>query len=221
MKVFKQTEKQKDRLLLVFAGWSVSPELFKKLNSGDDREVWICYDYRDLNFKEDLSRFDDIKIIAWSFGVWVATQIIQVSYFPFITTAVAINGTSFPVHDTLGIPVAVFKGTLENLTENGVHKFNRRMCGNKELALSYESIPPRPLEEIKKELQNLYEFFIHTDSTEITGNFWTQAILSTTDRIFPFENLKNFWEGRCPVSYIEAPHYPFYKWKRWEEIWKE
>lgn len=221
MKVFKQTEVQKDHLLLVFAGWSVSPALFDKLNIEEEREVWICYDYRDLNFEEDISRFEDIKIIAWSFGVWVATRTIPSFSFPSFTTAVAINGTSLPIHDTFGIPVAIFKGTLENLTDEGIRRFNRRMCGKKELLHYYETIHPRPLAEIKKELENLYGFYTNSDRSETAADFWTHAILSTADRIFPVENLKNFWEGRCPVTYIEAPHFPFYKWKQWEEIWKE
>lgn len=221
MKIFKQTERKKDRLLLVFSGWSASPELFHHLKIVEEREVWICYDYRDLNFPEDISRFEDIQIIAWSFGVWITEKTLPVFSSPVVTTAVAINGTPFPIHDLLGIPEAVFKGTLENLSEDGIRKFNRRMCGNKEILQYYETIRRRPVEEIKKELYHLDAFYTHTAPVEAGSSFWTQAIISTADRIFPVGNLKRYWESRCPVRYIEAPHYPFYKWKQWEEIWKE
>lgn len=221
MRIVKQTEEGKDRLLLVFAGWSVSPELFQNLKIEEEREVWICYDYRDLNFPEDISRFENIKIIAWSFGVWVAERTLPVSSLPFVDTAVAINGTPFPIHDSLGIPVAIFKGTLDSLTEEGIRKFNRRMCENKEIVQYYETIRPRPTEEIKKELYNLDAFYSHHTPAVAGSSFWTQALISTADRIFPVENLKRYWEGCCPVRYIEAPHYPFYIWKQWEEIWKE
>ena len=52
-------------------------------------------------------------------------------------------------------------------------------------------------------------------------NGWTQALISSKDRIFPTENLRAFWQGRCPITEIEAPHYPFYLWKQWDEIWKQ
>lgn len=221
MKIFKQTEGVKNRLLLVFAGWSVAPELFQNLTTEEEREVWVCYDYRDLNFPEDISRFEDIQIIAWSFGVWVAAKTLPVSSFPLVSTAVAINGTLFPVHDLLGIPAAIFKGTLQNLTEEGIRKFNRRMCGNKEVFQYYETVRPRPVEEIKKELYSLYAFYTQNAPAVTDPSFWTRAVLSTADRIFPVENLKRYWEGRCPIRYIETPHYPFYRWKQWEEIWKE
>lgn len=221
MRVFKQTKGSKDRLLLVFAGWSVTPALFENLTTEEDVEVWICYDYRNLDFPEELSRFKEIKIVAWSLGVWVAGSTFPKIYQSRITAAVAVNGTLCPIHDTLGIPTAIFKGTLNRLTEEGIYRFNRRMCGYKEVFRYYQTIPARSLEEVKEELDSLYKSYTTGSTSSMPSDFWTQVLLSTGDLIFPIENLKNYWMNRCPVKLIETPHYPFYKWKRWEEIWKE
>lgn len=221
MKVLKQINKASGRLLLVFTGWSASPDLFERMRGDDDQDIWICYDYRDLVFGEDLSTYQTIDLLGWSFGVWVATTLIPVIPLSKIRTAIAINGTPYPIHDTWGIPEAIFRGTLNNLTEEGIHRFNRRMCGNREILRQYETIPPRPLEEIKEELQNLYTASILPIIPELDTHFWTQAILSSADRIFPTKNLHHYWERRCPVKQIEAPHYPFYKWTKWNEIWNE
>ena len=60
------------------------------------------------------------------------------------------------MHDTLGIPTAIFEGTLHHISEEGMRRFNRRMCGDKETFNRYSELSPRPLEEIKEELESLY-----------------------------------------------------------------
>lgn len=217
MRIDKQINKHNSRLLLFFAGWSASPELFRNLTTEEDMDVWICYDYRDLAFDANLTGYKEIYLIAWSLGVWVAATVFENNRtLPRPTTAIAINGTCCPIDDTRGIPEAIFRGTLAHVTEEGMHRFNRRMCGNREILRQYEQTLPRPLHEMQEELQHLYQKY-----QEVESNGWTHAILASADRIFPAENLRNYWLGRCPVTEIEAPHYPFYHWKKWNEIWKQ
>lgn len=179
-------------------------------------DVWICYDYRELTFDADLSRYREIYLVAWSLGVWVASRVLTghpaVAY---LTQAVAINGTPCPIDDADGIPEAIFRGTLEQISEEGMRRFNRRMCGNRETVLAYEQIPPRPTETLREELRQLYQLARPVDS-----RIWTRAVVSTADRIFPTANLSHYWQGRCPVCLIDAPHFPFYQWTQWNEIWK-
>lgn len=220
MKIDKLINTSQSKLLLFFAGWSASPGSFRHLEATEDTDLWICYDYRDLTFDEDLSTYREIRLVAWSLGVWVASVVFREKEWSF-TDAIAINGTTCPIHDRQGIPEAIFKGTLENITEEGMHRFNRRMCGRKEILQAYEQTPTRPLEEIREELQYLYQQI--TGNVPITGTsfFWTSTFISSADRIFPIENLRTFWQGRCPVTEIEAPHYLFYLWKQWNELWKQ
>lgn len=217
MKVFKQTNNNHSKLLLFFAGWSASPELFSRLETDADTDLWICYDYRDLSFKEDLSVYQEIRLVAWSLGVWVASYLFERNTIPFVS-ATAINGTPCPIHNETGIPEAIFEGTLQNITEEGMHRFNRRMCGNREILQQYEQCPARPISEIREELLALYQYIKEIGA--LSPTFWTEVLLSKADRIFPADNLRNYWQGYCAVTEIEAPHYPFYLWNQWNEIQK-
>ena len=102
-----------------------------------------------------------------------------------------------------------------------MRRFNRRMCGKRDLLQAYEQIQPRPLADIREELECLYTEIKKASPASPLFNGWTQALISSEDRIFPAANLHAFWQDRCPVTEIEAPHYPFYLWKQWNEIWKQ
>ena len=169
---------------------------------------------------EALSRYSEIRLIAWSLGVWVASVVFGKRQIPF-TEAIAVGGTLYPVHDQWGIPETIFRGTLDNLTEEGMHRFNRRMCGKRDLLEAYEQIPPRPLTDIREELDYLYTEIKKTPSASPLFSGWTHTLIPSGDRIFPAANLRAFWQDRCPITEIEAPHYPFYLWKQWNEIWKQ
>lgn len=212
MKIKKIVNNRNPKLLLCFAGWSASPETFAHLEAEDDQDVWVCYDYRDLSFGEDPGRYRQIDLMAWSLGVWVAAK--TVAGIP-LHSATAVNGTELPVDDTFGIPSDIFLGTLRNVTDDGMSRFNRRMCGSRELLEMYRQLPARPVNKLQEELQSLYAGITQSRSPEM---HWTKAIISTRDKIFPVNNQRSYWQGRCPAGETDAPHYPFYLWKRWKEI---
>lgn len=54
----------------------------------------LCYDYRETAFEEDLNRYDEIHLVAWSMGVRMAECTLADTYT--LTSATAINGTSRP-----------------------------------------------------------------------------------------------------------------------------
>lgn len=216
MKIIKQKDKQAERLLIFFAGWSAAPELFTRLKTGDDRDVMLCYDYREMAFEERLSAYKEIDVVAWSMGVRMAEYVLADRYT--IGTAIAINGTSRPVDDAYGIPEKIFKGTLDNLTAEGLKRFNRRMCGSREILAEYEAYPSRPLEEVQEELAAIYHRVARPADTEESPFPWTRAIIGSDDRIFPAANQHAWWDSRCRVTEIDAPHYPFYLWKQWNEL---
>lgn len=220
MIIVKQQQPPSEKLLLFFAGWSARPEVFARLEAQQGTDVMLCYDYRDTTFAEDLSRYNEIHLIAWSMGVRMAELSVGGKYS--FATATAINGTPCPIDDAFGIPEKIFRGTLDNLTADGLHRFNRRMCGSREILAQYEAFPARPLEEVRDELQHIYNL-CHSQSTGMPGNeaasiAWTRAIISSADHIFPTANQHNYWHGRCPLTEITAPHYPFYLWKQWNEL---
>ncbi|MDB9026720.1 DUF452 family protein [Parabacteroides distasonis] len=221
MYIDKIINKRSPSLILCLAGWSTSPELFRHLEVSEQTDLWIAYDYRTLAFEETFAPYKEVHLVAWSLGVWVATRLWAGKRS--FTTATALNGTPFPMHDTLGIPTAIFEGTLHHISEEGMRRFNRRMCGDKETFNRYSELSPRPLEEIKEELESLYNQILpeklESADPRISA-FWDQAILSTEDKIFPATNLRNYWQGRCPIQEIKAPHLPFYHYQSWNELWK-
>ena len=107
-------------LLLFFAGWGAEPGMFKydELTDGSGTsDVMMCWDYRDLDFDAGvLEGYSTTRVLAWSMGVWVAGQVLSgLDMAPGYR--VAVNGTPFPIHDSLGIPEAVFDGTLSRTLE--------------------------------------------------------------------------------------------------------
>lgn len=221
MKIDKIVNEKNPDLILCLAGWSASPEIFRHLEAPADADVWIGYDYRDLIFEEDLSHYSNIHLIAWSLGVWVATYLWAGKRT--FTTTTALNGTPFPIHDTLGIPPVIFEGTLSHISDEGMRRFNRRMCGDSETFRRYTRIPSRPLQELQEELKFLRDQIL-SEPNKIPDNhpstFWNRAIISAGDRIFPSENLRHYWQDRSPITGIDAPHLPFYQYQTWNELWK-
>lgn len=253
MQIDKQIHRPSSRLILFFNGWSASPDLFRYLVPPEEADVWICYDYRDLIFDDTIAHYSDIHLVAWSLGVWVAEQIgRQYPALP-IRTATAVNGTPHPIDDRYGIPLALFQGTLANLSPEGIARFTRRMCGNRQLLEAYNRVPCRSTETVEAELHALYRSIRSANEVPVpamgapTECFpkgiphadinlclpsgsplddalqpsipWSHAIISQHDRIFPPDNLRRYWSGRCTVSEPEAPHYPFHLWNQWNEIW--
>ncbi|MEG1749148.1 MAG: DUF452 family protein [Tannerellaceae bacterium] len=223
MKTDKLTDRYKKRLILFFGGWGTRPEQFAGLQVGKETNRWISYDYtqppqRPEGLAEELMSYQEVHVVAWSLGVWAAEEAAQ--NFPFhFTSATAINGTSCPISNTLGIPEATFQGTLEGLSPESLSRFNRRMCGSRDVLARYDSLPARPFPELKDELAAL-NMRIHQSKGQQADNLWTQAILCTDDRIFPIENQRRFWQDRCPLTELKAPHYPFHLFNSWEELWK-
>ncbi|KAI4367823.1 hypothetical protein C825_000020 [Parabacteroides sp. ASF519] len=113
----------------------------------------LCYDYRDMTFHEDLSSYKEIHLIAWSMGAYGRT-----GFSREIRTNHSYRHQRHarPIDDNFGIPENIFRGTLDNLTAEGMKRFNRRMCGSRDILAQHEKFPARPLEEVKDELQHIY-----------------------------------------------------------------
>ena len=104
-------------LLLFFAGWGMDETPFLTIHP-TDKDWMICYDYRSLEFDADiLQEYSEITLIAWSMGVWAASQIMKQYLSLPLSQSIAINGTLYPIHETKGITPTIFEGTLQGLNE--------------------------------------------------------------------------------------------------------
>ena len=127
MKHYFIQQKHLPRLTLFFAGWGMDECPFMD-HCPENSDLLVCYDYRSLDFDFTLLQgYQEIRLIAWSMGVWAASMVLQDMDLP-ICERVALNGTVTPVDDLKGIPQQVFEGTLEGLNEGTLEKFIRRMC---------------------------------------------------------------------------------------------
>ncbi len=181
-----------ETLLLFFAGWGMDATPFNNTFKGED-DVCICYDYTTLDFDySTLSPYKNIKVIAWSLGVWVANYILTDKNLSLVS-ATAINGTCEAIDDKLGIPVDIYMGTLNGLCDRSLEKFNLRMCGKASLKKLFDSVrPKRSLDSLKDELQALYD---HITSKPLTVSIYSKAIIGQNDRIFPAKNQELAWQG--------------------------
>ncbi len=169
--------KQTERLCVFYTGWGMDDHVFERFMG--ERDTLVIWDYTDLS---TALPFDErpIDLIAWSMGVWAATQTCPTKK---IASATAINGTPWPIDETRGIPPAIFDGTLATYSESGLARFRKRMCGGASaLANFLENAPQRTTEALGTELAALGEAI----RTRPQKSFpWTRAIGCTADRIFP------------------------------------
>ena len=193
------------RLLLIFAGWGMDADVFRDIRR-PGYDVMVVWDYR--SFFIDWSctaSYTEICLLAWSMGVFAASQTIQAIDYK-TTRRIAVNGTLQPVDDMLGIPEAIFNGTLAGLSEVSVAKFNRRMCASRDDFDVFRSHQPsRPVDELREELQAIADRLILHTPSQIR---WDMAVVGREDRIFPAANQRRSWQqSDVPVELVDRGHY--------------
>lgn len=203
------------RLLLFFAGWGMDEFPFMQYTPPES-DFMICYDYRTLDFDASLIKpYAMIDVVAWSMGVWAASQVLQGMSLP-IRKSVAINGTPFPIDERRGIPPAIFQGTLKGLNQTTLLKFQRRMCldGNS-FARFKESAPQRTVEELKEELDAIGRQY---EQLPPTGFNWQRAFIGQNDRIFPPAHQQEAWnDSTALIESGNEAHYDESLLKRYLE----
>ena len=210
-----------EKSVIVFAaGWAGSNQLVRHLPLPAGHDLLCLFDYRTLPsatelraLVSELSPYRQRHLIAWSFGVWAASQLFQQAPLEW-TTATAIGGTPRPIDDTYGIPARAFAVTVRSIGGAGITKFLERMCGTPEILREYyRHRSTRPLDEIYDELTSLQRQALAEAPAPPAASFWTRAIVGGHDAIFPPDNMERYWnEARVPVTLRpDMPHYPLYE----------
>ncbi len=190
------------RLILIFAGWGMDARPFAGL-SRNGYDIALVWDYRDLHFDTSfVAPYSEICLIAWSLGVRAAAEVLAPLEHK-ITRRVAVGGTLVPVDDHRGIPEAVFRGTLEGLSERSLDKFYRRMAGTR--AACDEFMRKRPNRDIDG-LADELRAFLERGPADTTFR-WDLALVGKNDAIFQAENQIEAWQG-TPVRVYEGSHLP-------------
>ena len=195
------------KLILFFNGWGVPREIFKFLDC-DDFEVKIIDLEEKINLK-DLEKYEEIDVIAWSFGIYNASkQLGNLKKTP-LNKVISINGSTRAIHRRYGISPLIFNRTLENLDVNTYLEFMK----NAGLGI----LEIKNNETLKRYRDILAEF--GENYREIPSVF-KYSLISTKDRIFTSRSLMNYYKD-TEYKLIEEEHYPFDRWNSWGEILDE
>lgn len=218
MKTYIRRREKNDNLIIFYGGWGTDENVFIPLCS-DDFDFILFYDYSadEPLILPDTKIYKSITLIGWSLGVWAAEYLLpKTNIKPDLT--IAVNGTPVPADDHYGVPLNIFEGTLNNLTEENIDKFYLRMFGNKTTYVKNVSlIPHRSVKSLYSELRWLYNRIMEQKEP---GFKWNYAVTSENDRVFPSNNLNSYWEKETKTTHIilPLPHYLFNEWNSYSEF---
>ena len=186
-----------DKLLVVVLGWAADPTMVAGVvELRKDFDIVCIYDFREIRSLDTLGNYPEIHLIAWSYGVWAAEQILPEMDF---ASAVAVNGTPLPVDDEFGIQKKIFELTVNNIN---ISKFEQRMCFGMRETVKIR----RPENECIDELRALQKYFQNPYKVSIK---WSKAVVGGRDLIFPPEKQLKYWNSNnTEVDYRQnAPHF--------------
>lgn len=188
-------------LVILFAGWGMSPKPFYNIICNHD--LLVVYDYNDFYFDLNIIEgYSNYYVFAWSFGVYAASEFISLHPNLPIGLKMAVNGTPFPIDDEKGIPENIFHGTLNNLSERSLLKFYRRMCrDNVQYKDFLDNIPDREISSLHSELENMFN---HSKSYSYPDVIWDKVIIGANDLIFPPANQRRAWAASGKSRIIET-----------------
>lgn len=218
MKTYIRRREKNDQLIVLYGGWGTDDNFFSPLCT-DEFDFILFYNYSadEALVLPEVKTYKRITLIAWSLGVWAAEYLLpKTGIKPDI--AIAVNGTPIPADDQFGIPLKVFEGTLNNISEENMEKFYLRMFGDKKTYEAYaERIPRRTIKSLHDELRWLYNRMMEQKEPNFK---WDYAVTSEADRVFPSNNVNSYWEKHTETTHIILPlsHYLFHNWNSYSDF---
>jgi pimeloyl-[acyl-carrier protein] methyl ester esterase len=212
MKTYIRRREKNTQLVVFYGGWGTDENVFTPL-CNDEFDFILFYNYSadEALVLPEMKTYEKITLIGWSLGVWAAEYLLpKTGIKPDVT--IAVNGTPIPADDQFGIPLHVFEGTLNNITDENIEKFYFRMFGDKKnYETNIDRVPKRTLKSLHDELRWLYNRIMEQKEP---GFRWDYAVTSEIDRVFPSKNLDGYWEKEKNTKHIilKLPHYFFHKW---------
>lgn len=202
MKLYWHKRKNNNKLILLFNGWGCDENIV----SGIDKagyDLLLVYDYTTVEPEklQCTEAYQQVDVIAWSFGVPVANDCLET--IPNIGKRIAVNGTLRPIDDEYGIPTAIFQKTLQGYNDQARRKFFIRIMGGiSQYAINECYLPQRTTES---QLQELKALAARAGKPHHKDNKWDIAVISLEDKIFPSTNMRNAWGAIACL--IEGDHF--------------
>lgn len=213
MKTYIRRRDKNNKLIVLFGGWGSDDFVYAPLVD-DDYDFILFYNYSadEALILPETKRYDRIVLIGFSLGVWAAEYLSQKTGIkPDLT--IAVNGTPVPADDRFGIPLSIFEGALESITEENIWKFYYRMFGGvTSRRANREKTPLRTLKSLQDELRWLYNRIMEQGEP---GFHWDYAVSGERDIVFPSENQISYWERVIGTQHIIIPlsHFFFYRYR--------
>ena len=187
----------------------------------EELDVLMCYDYTDLilpqEFLTELSGYQEIVLLAWSMGVWAGQHLLG-AIAPRFARTVAVNGTLCPLHDQYGIPIGIYRATMDQFDARSRLKFYRRMCrrhGILERFLSHQ-----PTRTVADQLAELVAIWKTADCIEAESALYSEIVISVGDQVMSSTNQQRYWRHK-EVRLFEGSHFLFYDWNSWDALLEE
>ena len=211
MKYFYQDHGSKD-LIVFFSGWGCDENQFTNLH--DKKDVLILYDYQDLKLNFDFMKYQNVYVIAYSAGVFIAS--IMANSIPNVRLKVAVCGNPYLFDETLGVDKKTV-GVFKNITLGNYLEFRRKyMVYSEEEYEKYNELQSlRTIESCADELKALQEMY-KKQKDNIDPNF-DKATVAENDLIFKLESQKDFYKEKLTVI-KNAKHHIFFKFKGFGDL---
>lgn len=207
-------------LIILFLGWGFSPDSFAGIRK-PGFDILSVRGYEGLSgnmideeirafLKERDSAYSEVVVIAWSFGVKAAAAFLENTTIP-VTLSLAVNGTEYHIDNDRGIPRAIFKGTLEGLSDRTFEKFRLRCAGSwaklRQLDVDGNT---NDIDALRREL----EWFASLPPVPPARRYsiWDKVVIGENDRIFPVNNQTKAWEGYDIFVIPGMEHVPDFQW---------
>ncbi|MCM1337357.1 MAG: DUF452 family protein [Candidatus Amulumruptor caecigallinarius] len=194
------------RAFIIFAGWGMDANPFRELSlPGYDLYVAWGYD-GDIPEPAHFRQYQEVGIVAWSYGVAAAARfIVNTTETLTLTARVAVNGVMKPVDDVVGMPRALYEGTLANISERSMYKFYRRMFASADRFRQFQTVlPERSTDSLRAELE---AFGCFPDS-HYPLTLFDRVYINPEDKIIPGRSQESCWESHPAVRELSGDHFP-------------
>lgn len=200
---------------LFFAGWGMDAAPFAGIPAAEI-DFCLLHDYRELANVDlrPFAAYDQVHLLAWSMGVWVAAHLLAGQEHAF-TTRTAIGGTLLPIDGQRGIPPESYSAMLEDFGPPTMDGFYRNMFDDDgQLNRFLDHRPQRDLVALRQEMES---FRAAAQRFGPATDIYTHKIITSRDRIFSGRNQMRAW-GKGQGQVCNWPHFPFYLLSDWRDL---
>lgn len=198
-----------DTLLLFFTGWGCDEYEFEHIKSNTD--VLILYDYTDLNFNFDFSKYKKFDLMAFSAGVFIAS----IMNFNFkINKKIAISGNPYLFDEYYGLS-SKMQDLLYNITEETAEDFAKNYLVKTDEEWRNFHPSRRTLESCRTEFDSLKK--IYNDNKHKIKDIYDFTLFGEDDHVFNLTVQKEFFKEKVRII-KNARHNPFFKIETFEQI---